>query len=231
MLNFISPSLCREEIAELFDFVDLDDSKIIEFKEFLVALTVGEQYSSFPSPPFDLFLLPTGHVLNILPDHGSSRQASLPEVQGMQCKAEDIDMVLNLIVSAYLLFDPHGVGEINKNSVTNMISEAKGTERKNAMLSQQRWNEMVSSLASPLPFPPHLIPQGLGCQRKHRLPRVRAGLLYLGRHRGDRLTGTTLPLDCGVVAVGVRVSIERERNNKDLRLERVGRVDGRPPAL
>jgi hypothetical protein len=35
----------RDEITELFDFVDLDDSKVIEFKEFLVALTVGE------SPP------------------------------------------------------------------------------------------------------------------------------------------------------------------------------------
>lgn len=32
----------RQDIAELFEFVDLDDSKIIEFKEFLVAMTVGK---------------------------------------------------------------------------------------------------------------------------------------------------------------------------------------------
>lgn len=56
-------------------------------------------------------------------------------------------MVLNLIVSAYLLFDPNGVGYISKNSVTSMISEAKGNGKKNAMLSEQRWNEMVLLLA------------------------------------------------------------------------------------
>jgi hypothetical protein len=74
----------------------------------------------------------------------ATRQANLVEVDGLHCRAEDIDMVLNLIVSAYLLFDPHGLGHIDKNSVTNMISEAKGTEKKNAMLSQQRWDEMVT---------------------------------------------------------------------------------------
>jgi hypothetical protein len=35
-------TLDRQEIADLFEFVDLDDSKVIEFKEFLVALTVGQ---------------------------------------------------------------------------------------------------------------------------------------------------------------------------------------------
>jgi hypothetical protein len=145
-------TLRRQEIAELFDFVDLDDSKMIEFKEFLVALTVGEgpllcSFHSFPPLSHHLpLLLAPGHVLNILPQQGSTRQAILPEVEGIACRAEDIDMVLNLIVSAYLLFDPKGVGEINKNSVTNMISEAKGTGKKNAMLSEQRWNDMVRPL-------------------------------------------------------------------------------------
>jgi hypothetical protein len=117
-------------------------------------------------------------VLQILPqvnegdaETGSAlvtRQGNLVEVEGLQCRAGDIDMVLNLIVSAYLLFDPHGLGHIDKKSVTNMISEAKGTEQKNAMLSQQRWDEMVSislpcSSLPPPPFPHLFALSGLGC--------------------------------------------------------------------
>jgi hypothetical protein len=71
---------------------------------------------------------------------------NLVQVQGLTCKAEDIDVVLNLIVSAYLLFDPKGLGHIDRNSVTQMISESKG--KKNAMLSESRWSEMVSQLLS-----------------------------------------------------------------------------------
>lgn len=40
-LGILHGPMERDEIIELFEFVDLDDSKVIEFKEFLVALTVG----------------------------------------------------------------------------------------------------------------------------------------------------------------------------------------------
>jgi len=40
-LNVLHGPMEKEQIIELFEFVDLDDSKVIEFKEFLVALTVG----------------------------------------------------------------------------------------------------------------------------------------------------------------------------------------------
>ncbi|CAE7779813.1 CML22, partial [Symbiodinium microadriaticum] len=39
-LNVLHGPMEKDEILELFEFVDLDDSKVIEFKEFLVALTV-----------------------------------------------------------------------------------------------------------------------------------------------------------------------------------------------
>ncbi|CAE7773750.1 CML22, partial [Symbiodinium microadriaticum] len=39
-LNILHGPMEKDEILELFEFVDLDDSKVIEFKEFLVALTV-----------------------------------------------------------------------------------------------------------------------------------------------------------------------------------------------
>lgn len=135
-LRILHGPMERQEIADLFEFVDLDDSKVIEFKEFLVALTVG-------------------HVLNILPHsaaEGSSlRQVNLVQVQGLTCKAEDIDVVLNLIVSAYLLFDPKGLGHIDRNSVTHMISESKG--KKNAMLSESRWSEMDWDANGSIDFP------------------------------------------------------------------------------
>ena len=68
----------------------------------------------------------------------------MTQIQGLSCRVEDIDIILNLIVSAYLLFDSKGVGYIDRTSVTNLICESNG--KKNAMLSQQRWNEMVSFL-------------------------------------------------------------------------------------
>lgn len=137
-LRILHGPMERQEIAELFEFVDLDDSKIIEFKEFLVALTVG-------------------HVLNILPQNStaaegsSARQVNLTQVQGLTCKAEDIDMILNLIVSAYLLFDPKGLGHIDRKAVTSLICESSG--KKNAMLSQQRWDEMDWDANGSIDFP------------------------------------------------------------------------------
>ena len=125
----------REEIADLFEFVDLDSSKTIEFKEFLVAMTVG-------------------HVLEIVPTfQGMSDESVLETTKRdaakgeysteMSCgsnKTEDIHKMLNLIVSAYLLFDPKGCGYINREAVESLIGEGK---HRNAMLSQHRWNEMV----------------------------------------------------------------------------------------
>ena len=51
--------------------------------------------------------------------------------------------MLNLVVSAYLIFDPDGKGFIEKTQVEKMMEEHGHKQGSNAMLSQQRWSEMV----------------------------------------------------------------------------------------
>lgn len=138
-LQILHGPMEKDQIIELFEFVDLDDSKVIEFKEFLVALTVG-------------------HVLEIMPDihedetsTKGARPSNLIEVNGLTCSAADINGVMNLIVSAYLLFDPNGKGFISRDAVSAMIEEGKGG--RNAMLSQQRWNEMDWDANGEIDFP------------------------------------------------------------------------------
>jgi len=94
-----------------------------------------------------------------------ARPSQLVEVNGLTCSAADINGVMNLIVSAYLLFDPNGKGYICRDAVSAMIEEGKGG---NAMLSQQRWNEMV--WASQCLSLPYLLVTcvGLGCQWRNR---------------------------------------------------------------
>lgn len=60
----------------------------------------------------------------------------------------EIRSMLNLIVSAYLIFDPEGKGYIERANVDSMLDEHGKKHGKNAMLSQQRWNEMVSKILS-----------------------------------------------------------------------------------
>lgn len=135
-MNALHGEMAKEEIADLFEFVDLDSSKTIEFKEFLVAMTVG-------------------HVLEIVPTFQGMNADSLLDLSkretakgeystemssgGGSNKTEDIHKMLNLIVSAYLLFDPKACGYINRNAVEALVGEGK---HRNAMLSQHRWNEM-----------------------------------------------------------------------------------------
>lgn len=115
----------RAQVGQLFDFVDIDDSKEIEYKEFLVALT-------------------TGHVLEtIQPGDGFDDNAKITLSNGMQTTNSEIKTVLNLIVSAYLLFDPKGNGFIDRKSVGGLIDEGGSGVNSNAMLSKERWDEMV----------------------------------------------------------------------------------------
>lgn len=120
--------LPRQQVALLFDFVDIDDSKEIEYKEFLVALT-------------------TGHVLGTISHVDNfDDNAKITLENGMQTTSNEIKNVLNLIVSAYLLFDPNGRGYIERSSVGLMINEGNGKGKNtNAMLSKERWDEMVGA--------------------------------------------------------------------------------------
>jgi len=59
----------------------------------------------------------------------------------------EIKEMLNLIVIAYLLFDPQGKGFIERSGIEKTLDEHgdknKHNHRSNAVLSQQRWAEMV----------------------------------------------------------------------------------------
>ena len=81
------------------------------------------------------------------PDEGAVlvKKGSLEKIDGLSASGDEINMVLNLIVSAYLLFDPEGKGYISRDAVQGMIEEGKG-KNSNAMLSQERWGEMVRAL-------------------------------------------------------------------------------------
>jgi len=143
-MNSLHGHMEKDEIANLFEFVDLDSSKSIEFKEFLVALTVGHVLEIVPTfqgikqssqrGPDSLSEGPKDAAKDQEIDHATEAPSARTSA-----KTEEIHRMLNLIVSAYLLFDPNANGYIERESVEVLIGEGK---RKNAMLSQQRWDEM-----------------------------------------------------------------------------------------
>lgn len=126
---------CSDEVVDLFEFVDLDSSKTIEFKEFLVAMTVGHVLEIVPT-----FQNMSAENMLETSKRESKGEYSTEVSSGGSNKSEDIHKMLNLIVSAYLLFDPKAYGYITRTAVGTLVGEGK---HKNAMLSQQRWDEMV----------------------------------------------------------------------------------------
>lgn len=125
-------NLTLEEFLDLFDFIDVQESHVITIKEFLVALTIGM-------------------VLDVIPafqNHPPSEVNPKPPIKrsfsGLLGHNHEIREMLNLIVSAYLIFDPDGKGFIDRKNVEQMLDEhGQSKKSNNVMLSQQRWNEMV----------------------------------------------------------------------------------------
>lgn len=130
-LQELNVSMTKDEVIELFGFIDLDGSLKIEIKEFLVALTIGM-------------------VLEVIPALTSETSTSLSNNEIalsrniLYQRNTELKEMLNLIVSAYLLFDPEGKGYISKDSVERLLEESGHVAGKNAMLSQDKWKEMVS---------------------------------------------------------------------------------------
>lgn len=123
-----------EDMLDLFDFVDLKETKNISLKEFLVALTIGMVLDVIPALQ--------------APATGSGKPILKRSISGFLGHNSEIKEMLNLIVSAYLIFDPEGKGFIEKAGIESMIEEhgRKHGSSGNAMLSQQRWNEMVRNI-------------------------------------------------------------------------------------
>jgi hypothetical protein len=138
----------REEVIELFLFVDIDSSKIIELKEFLVALTCGYVLES----------IPTFRSINQSAETGSEVAASSSSAaavapdpashEGAGEEAGELKKMLNLIAFAYLLFDPECDGVINKKSLERLVEEGGVKVHKNKELSEHLWKLMVCMLTN-----------------------------------------------------------------------------------
>lgn len=118
-------SMTKNDIRLLFDFVDLDDSKSIEMKEFLVALAVGHCLDMVPEVVGEKTFSENKAGASVAP-------APLPvNVVSSENKkiAKEIAEMLDLIVGAWILFDSKGKGYIEKSAIAAVMGDAGGTGR------------------------------------------------------------------------------------------------------
>eukprot|EP01042_Synura_sphagnicola_P000805 gene805-892_t len=147
----------KEEVMELFDFVDIDDSKLIDLKEFLVALCVGyilevipafstkedsSSYTFSSNRPSQRNTDAENFSPVLVEDVPSEQRKPQRTVSGFMGKGNEVREMLNLIVTAYLLFDPEAQGYIEKTAVEKLLEEDGHKQGKNALLSEQKWKEM-----------------------------------------------------------------------------------------
>lgn len=128
----LNVNMSLQDILDLFDFIDVQATNVVTIKEFLVALTIGMVLDAIPAL-----------------SNPSAAENGKPQLKrtlsGFMGHNHEIKEMLNLIVSAYLVFDPEGKGFIERASVEKMLEEhGKKAGKNHAVLSQQRWAEMVS---------------------------------------------------------------------------------------
>jgi len=138
-------NMTLDDILDLFDFIDVQETKSISLKEFLVALTIGMVLDVIPALAVRK---PTDTSISITvpgPEDSSQLLHEKPVIRrsfsGLMGHNSEIKDMLNLIVNAYLIFDPDGKGYIEKSGVHKLIEE-QGSKGKNPILSQQRWDDM-----------------------------------------------------------------------------------------
>jgi Ca2+-binding EF-hand superfamily protein len=122
-----------DEVREIFNFADLTENVKINLKEFVVALVLG-------------LVLGTLNVTGNLAEQ-QVKLAPSPRRQSMSIKSTNADVykMLQLILSAYLLFDINGDGCIYRENVENILEEQGRKQTSgggNVMLSQERWKEL-----------------------------------------------------------------------------------------
>ena len=116
-------SMTKNDIRLLFDFVDLDDSKSIEMKEFLVALAVGHCLDMVPEVVGEATMQRQKDTNVVAP-------APIAVVSPENSKiAKEIAEMLDLIVGAWILFDSKGKGYIEKTAIAAVMGDAGGTGR------------------------------------------------------------------------------------------------------
>lgn len=135
IMKRLAVEMSLDEILDLFDFVNVQEKRDIKIKEFLVALTIGMVLDVIPA-------------LSVMIKDDASKDGIPPikrSFSGFMGHNHEIKEMLNLIVCAYLIFDPTGRGFILRDEVEKMLDEHGPKTGNNSMLSQQRWKEMVRS--------------------------------------------------------------------------------------
>ena len=120
----------------MFAFVDLDHTKTVDIKEFLVALTIG-------------YVLDTIPALRKTEYHTEESPEIKKSISGFLGKQVAVSEILSIIVSAYLLFDPKNEGFIRKSTVERLLEENGHKEGNGShFCSSEIWEKMASGLSS-----------------------------------------------------------------------------------
>ena len=120
VMGRLHSDLTEEDVSQLFDFIDLDLSKSIDFKEFLVSLSVCMVLGKLTAKGLASETNTTSSTSS-----SAATAASPPDTSSSALavyRTECIDM-LNLILSAYLIFDPEGKGAIRRDQVEKILDE------------------------------------------------------------------------------------------------------------
>lgn len=148
-MHSLHGNLTKEEVMDLFDFVDIDDSLLINLKEFLVALTVGYILDVIPSlnasetkSEKQTKAIKTTGIEDGFTPVVTTEQGIRRTISRFMGKNSEVKEVLNLIVTAYLLFDPNAEGFIRRSEVEKLLEEDGHKSGMNSLLSEQRWKEM-----------------------------------------------------------------------------------------
>ena len=125
-LKNLKGSSSPEEGKDIFHMSDFEQNRLVDLKEFMVALTIAIALEKVNFGTEKVQLAP------------SPRRQSISSFFG---HPREVYSMLRLIISAYLLFDPEGKGYINRDQVGEMLKES-GSKGDNSMLSNERWAEL-----------------------------------------------------------------------------------------
>lgn len=134
IMGRLGVNMTLAEMLDLFDFINVQEQKTISIKEFLVAITVGMVLDAIPA-----LVSPETNTVS----EGSATEPVCRSISGFMGHQQEVKKMLNLIVSAYLLFDTQGKGYIERPAIEKMLDEHGAGPHKSGVLSQQRWAEMV----------------------------------------------------------------------------------------
>ena len=121
VMQYLHSDLSAEDVLQLFEFIDLDASNSIDFKEFLVSLSVCMVLGK---------LTAAGMADSTATDSSATSTTSNPSISGPSEQVKTLSVyrkecieMLGLIIMAYLIFDPMGSGSIKRTEVEQILEE------------------------------------------------------------------------------------------------------------